>query len=679
MPEVLPGLLAVGVFVAWGVAEGGFDERAANPGALLLLGLLVVTAIAYRKRLRHLPRLTVLALALLAAFTLWSFVSITWAEVKDIAWEGANRSLLYLVVFALFSITTWRARSAAIVLGSFSVAIAGIGLATVLTTAGSAAPEASFIGGRLLEPTGYQNGSAALYLIALWPALYLSCCRWVPWPVRGLMLGSAGLLVELALLPQSRGAMIALPIALVAYLVLVPGRVRSLLAIGAVAAVVALSLDPLLDVYRDPPSGSDVASLERAIDAMVFSAILLVAVGSVAAILDGRIELSQRATWLVSRAVGVAAAIAVVAGAVVFERELGDPVSWAEERWEDFKGGSGAQFESSRLGGSLGSNRYDYWQVAMAEFADRPVVGIGAENFAVPYLRERDSEEEPLHPHSLPVRVISQTGIVGAALFAGFLIAALSSFAIARRADPASRAPGLAVAAAMPFVYWFVHGSADWLWELPALTAFSLAGLAIAGRIRPGTEALLESRRGVRRAGRRGDRAGAPLRWAAVALAALSVAFAAVSYVLPWAAAVDVGAAARSWGADSNAAFERLDRARGLNFLSARPDIIAGTIAVRLDDHERAREAFTRAIDREPDSWYSLMQLGALDALEGRREAALARLEEADRLTPRDPLVSAVLRRARADNPMPLSSINRKLVERACARFGPASGLDSCP
>jgi O-antigen ligase len=678
MPEVIPGLLAVAVFVAWSVAEGGFDQRAANPGALMLLGLLLATAIAYRRRLRHLPRLTLLALALFAAFTLWSYVSITWADVKDIAWEGANRTLLYLVVFALFSITTWRSRSAAIVLGFFSVAIAGVGLATVLTTAGSATPEASFIGGRLLEPTGYQNGSAALYLIALWPALYLSCCRWAPWPVRGLMFASAGVLVQLALIPQSRGALIALPLALVVYLLLVPGRVRALLAVGAIAAVTAVSLDPLLDVYRNPPSGDDVATLESAIGAIGLSAILLLAVGSVVAILDRQIELSQRTSWLLSRAVGVAVMIAVVAGAVVFERELGDPVSWTEERWEDFKNGSGAQFESSRLGGSLGSNRYDYWQVAMSEFADRPLVGIGADNFAVPYLRERDSEEEPLNPHSLPVRVISQTGIVGATLFAGFLIAALWSFGIARRADPGSRAPGLTVAATMPFVYWFVHGSADWLWELPALTAFSLGGLAIAGRIKPGAEALLESRRGERQAGRRGNPAGGPLRWAAVALAAVAVAAAAVSYVLPWAAAVDVDAAAKSWGADSKAAFERLDRARGLNFLSAQPDIIAGTIAVRLDDDERVREAFTRALDREPNSWYSLMQLGALDALEGRRETALARLEEAARLTPRDPLVAVVLRRVRAGNPMPLDSINRQLLERACARFGPASGLEPC-
>ena len=43
------------------------------------------------------------ALAALAAYTALSFLSILWADVPGDAWEGANRTLLYLLVFALFA------------------------------------------------------------------------------------------------------------------------------------------------------------------------------------------------------------------------------------------------------------------------------------------------------------------------------------------------------------------------------------------------------------------------------------------------------------------------------------------------------------------------------------------------------------------------------------------------
>src|SRR5437667_10639067 len=140
-PELIPGLLAVGVLVAWSVAQGGAATPASNPGALLIAGLLVGTGIAYRRLLRDLPLPLLVALAALGAFVAWSFISIAWAGVKGDAWDGANRALLYFTVFALFAVPPWRARSAAIVLGVYSLAIATVGGITVLSASGSAHPE----------------------------------------------------------------------------------------------------------------------------------------------------------------------------------------------------------------------------------------------------------------------------------------------------------------------------------------------------------------------------------------------------------------------------------------------------------------------------------------------------------------------------------------------------------
>ena len=170
-PQLLAGLLAVGVFVAWAASEGGFFDTAWYPGTLFLLGLLAAVVYAYRIEIACVSRPLLIAAALLAAFTLWSFLSITWADAKGDAWDGANRTMLYLIVFALFALPRWRARSAAATLGVLSLGLAVVAAATVLGAAGSDDPALRFIGARLVEPTGYANATAALFALAFWPAL----------------------------------------------------------------------------------------------------------------------------------------------------------------------------------------------------------------------------------------------------------------------------------------------------------------------------------------------------------------------------------------------------------------------------------------------------------------------------------------------------------------------------
>ena len=65
---------------------------------------------------------------------------------------------------------------------------------------------------------------------------------------------------------------------------------------------------------------------------------------------------------------------------------------------------------TSRLGDGIASGRYDLWRVAAVEFARQPIQGVGADNFAVGYARERHRREELLYPHSIEWRLLSQTG-----------------------------------------------------------------------------------------------------------------------------------------------------------------------------------------------------------------------------------------------------------------------------
>ncbi len=674
-PELIPGLLAVGVIAVWSLAQAGAFPTSSNPGGLFILGLLVAVTIAFRRSLPVLPRPMLLAIAFAGAFTVWSFASIGWADVKGDAWDGANRALVYFTVFALFALPPWRPRAAATVLGAFSLVIAGIAAVTFLRASGSAHPELFFIGGSFAEPTGYHNADSALFLLGFFPALFLASRRETPWPLRGLMLAAAGLLLELALLPQSRGALIVFPIAAALYLALVPGRARTLIAAVPLAVAMALTAGPILDVFSAASGGDLGAALDSARLAIGISFVALLGVGLALALVDREVSISARATRLANRWLGALGVVAAVVGAIVLIAVIGNPFSWASARWDDFTKGYPAEgFGSSRLGGSLGSNRYDFWRVSADELSGSPLTGVGADNFAVDYLRQRHSTEEPSDPHSLPLAIGAQTGLVGGALFVGFVASALFSAARVRWRDGTPLGAGLAAVSVVTFAYWLMHSSGDWFWTLPALSAPALAFLALAGRI----DAPRPSR-GSRAQGRSSSPSSRRTLVAATAFAGvIAAAFAIVSYTLPWAAARNVELAASSWGANPHLAFERLDRARSLNTLSAQPDLVAGAIAERLGDRARMRTSFSRALERDSNDWYALLELGDLDALEGNRHASVVRLREAHRLNPGDPLILTVLRRAERGGGVPLRSIDRQLLARVCGRLGHTQDTRYC-
>jgi tetratricopeptide (TPR) repeat protein len=159
------------------------------------------------------------------------------------------------------------------------------------------------------------------------------------------------------------------------------------------------------------------------------------------------------------------------------------------------------------------------------------------------------------------------------------------------------------------------------------------------------------------------------LRVAAWACAFVLFALAAASYLLPWLGAREVERASTTWRADPEGAFERLERARALNFLSDRPDVIAGAIASRLGDRSRMREAFRRAIERNPHNWYAYLELALVEHLDGRRDAALRALARARALNPSEPVIRRVETRVRAGRPVSPSEIDRVFLQRFEARI----------
>jgi O-antigen ligase len=591
------GALTLALFVWWTAYEGGYAPGAWYPGALLFLVALV--AIVRPGDFRRMPAPTRWALLLLAAYTAWSFLSIAWADARGDAWDGANRTLLYLTVFALFAALQWKRTEAAAFLAGFALATAGAGAWEIVRAiAGNA--EAVFPDGRLAAPIDYENATAALCLAAFWPAVLLAARRSTPWLARGVLLAAAGVLLQLCILAQSRGSLIAGPVTLAVAVALTRDRGRLLLALTAIAVTTLAALPALLAVYRDAPPPES-GTLVPAGIAIALSAAVLLAAGLASESLDRRWH-TGLSRWIAAAA---AAALATAGVAVAVARP-----------------DAGSAAPGSRFTAGVDTGRYDFWRVAARQLARDPVLGAGADNFGHDYERERrHGDENPLYPHSIIMRTIGQTGIVGAALLIGFLVAAgLALKQLGREA--------VAIAAFVSAAAWLAHGTIDWLWELPALAAPAMACLGLLAGMSIAAGAEREPPRAVRL--RRG--------------LALAVAFAAaVSYALPALAAREIERAVRGFDADPSAALSGLDRARRLNPLSDRADVIGGALALASGDRRRARRSFERALGRDGQNWYPEAELGLLDLREGRQSSAAARLARAHRMNPLEPSIGAAL------------------------------------
>src|SRR5918999_4425451 len=140
-PALAPALLATGVFVALGASEAGFYPTAWYAAALFLLGLLAVSLFALGPP-RGVPRPLLVAIGLLAAYTAWSYLSISWADQQGPAWDGANRNAFYLLVLAQFALWPFDSRGATAVLGLLGLGIAGLGLVELLRADASGDPAA---------------------------------------------------------------------------------------------------------------------------------------------------------------------------------------------------------------------------------------------------------------------------------------------------------------------------------------------------------------------------------------------------------------------------------------------------------------------------------------------------------------------------------------------------------
>ncbi|HEX5923101.1 MAG TPA: O-antigen ligase family protein [Baekduia sp.] len=657
-PITAPTLLAVAVFLAWTPLDGGQPITRWAPGALVLLALLGLALVALPALRRPaLPGTVQVAAVTLGAFTVWSFLSIAWADDGGVALEGADRTLLYLAAFLLFALWPQRPATAAWVLGLWTFGIGVIAVITLVRVGAVADPAALFAGDRLMEPVGYVNAQAAMWLMALWPAVTLAASRRVPWPLRGIAAALAVVLLDVALLSQSRGSILTLPVCAVLLIAIVPGRLRTIAVLVPVLGAAAVALPKVLDV-GDALNEHDAGAVKDAAGAVMSTVLVLaLAAGAVVAIVAAWETLRPPAPATAAR-VRKAWTVLVVAGVILGAAgglvAIGNPVDRIDNAWHSFKGGYDDNTGSdNRLTAGLGSNRYDFYRVALDLFADHPIAGVGADNFFQDYLQRGHSEETPRYPHNLALRTLAQTGIVGTLLLLAASIAALAAaWRAMRGADPLSAA--VAGGAAIAFLYWVGHGMTDWFWEWAGLgaPAFALLGLACALAPRRVGEAAGDGAPAHRRGGR----------VVLLVLAGAALVLGALAIAGPWQAQRDIEQAGAIFAQRPFEAYSRLDRAADLNPLSDQPALIEGSIALRYGDLARARAAFERGLDRNPRGQYATLELGAIASVQGDRARALRLLRQAVALGPRDPTSREALTVVREGGTVDLAALNRRIL-----------------
>lgn len=647
------------VFIWWTTQGGGYFARDWMAGTLLLVAVGASTMVGLRREIALPGRAALLALAALGAYVVWSFLSITWAGAPADALDGSQRALAYLVCFSIFVLLPWTPRALLACVLGFVATMTVLAAVTLARLTDATALAERFIDGSLLGPAGYHNASAALFAMAGVPALMLAPQRDLPAWLRALLLAAATLLLGVAGLGQSRGLLLTAPVVALAALLLVPDRLRFALFCAPVLGALALAAPAVLDVGQ-AGAGVAVATAEPVMRPLLDTAVTRLALVTAATLAAAIALLAVEHRLPVREPLGraarrrLAAALMAVAllgaGAAGLVATDGDPLGGVDRAWSQF---TDVDSKSASTSTGLGSGRYDFWRVAVQAWRAHPLVGLGQDNFIEFYAERRRTQEEPRWVHSLPLRLLAHTGLVGAILFAAFLGAAGHGIAGAWRAAREPQARAVIGAACVPAVIWLAHGTVDWLWEVPALSlaalALAAAALALHTPHRPSPGAPARSRRAQRLV-------------AAGAIAAALV----VAVVLGPAFLSDreVALASRLAWDDPAGAYARLDRAAALNPLAPEPALVEGRIAQQHGDLARAHSAFAQAARRAPRAWYPRFALGLVATARGDRDAARRELQAAQQRNPRDRLIAEALARVGGAQPVRFAEAQRRLRAR---------------
>ena len=627
-PSIL--LVAVVLTATWmSYASGGTYVSGWAPVAFYLAALALIISIdgAFRGMK---SRWSIAALVLFAAYTAWTFASLLWSPNRGDAWLGAGQTLLYLLAFwvALMLVASgasrrWLLAASAIgpaIVAALTLLILVPRFEDLFTVTNQVMDAAEY---RLTGTIGSGAGEAAFLLFPFWAAVYLAGSRQANPFLRGLVLAGAVLSLELSILTQSRGSMVALSVSLPIFFLISGQRLRGLIALIPVGGALLLAFPELNEVFLTgvTQESATVASIEAVLPTVWATAAGAGLYGLVWGLIDQKWKPQRNVTRVAGGAALAITLVFLVAGATVAVERVGNPIAWGEQKWEDFKTEVYKPEQGqSRYSSISGGGRPLLWQVAWEDFATHPVLGVGTQNYEATLYQQREQwTGYERQPHSLPLEVLAERGAIGGILFFGLLATCLMAGLWRRFSDLASEGKAQVGAMIAAITYWFVYSSTEWFWQMPATTLPAVVYLAMLA----GPWQRVEAE---------------PLRWPLRAVGA-GVALLAAAAVAPlYIANYYVHQSYAS--TNPREALAAVERAQRFNPVS--PDYFEreAELAMESGDWDRVENGYRNAIALNPEHHRPYRLLAVSYEQRGDLDRALSYYQEALALNPLDPFLN---------------------------------------
>jgi O-antigen ligase len=604
------GTFALGIAAALAVVTLAFSSGGYFPSDHGLLAfafaLVAFVAVLVLDDLA-IDRRSVVLVGGLVGFALWQLLSILWSPTATWPVLEAERTLIYVVAGASLVLVVTRERVVPLVAGIVAgvSVVAVYALATRLFPGRIGGPYDPSAGYQLAEPIGYWNALGLLLAMGLLLALGLALegTR----PARGVV-GALLVPISVALyFTFSRGALVALAVGVIVFLVLRSRALASLVVTVAAPGVAVLLASRATALTR---SGEPLAAAQDQGSRLAIAVVVLSAVGAAAALAQPRLAARATLRWSSGRRLALVSCFLVLGALVAVSTiRAGGPASVVTSGLDAFTADAPSDTGAldRRLLSVSGHGRADYWRVAVRMVGRDPLLGAGGGGFERRWMQERPAAHNARDAHNIYLETLAELGPVGLSLL-------LVVLAVPLLAVREARSSPLGPAAAAAFVAFLVHAAVDWDWELPLLVLTALAcGVALV--------AMARTREPIRLTAMRRALLVAPL---VCVLAVALVANVGNRAVAEAAAALERG--------DTVHAESAAERARTWAPWSHEPWELLGEAQLAAREDAAARHSLREAIRRAPEEWRLWFDL-AIVSRGPRRAEAITRARELNPLS----------------------------------------------
>jgi O-antigen ligase len=613
------------VIFAIGVDGGSYSLTNRHTIAIILLWALAIAVAVRLWPVGPIPKGARVAGAFLAAYAVWTGLSVLWSDSAEKSFNEADRVVLYLAVFALAVVAPGRLHRRW--MDGIAAGIVGVGVVALVSrlfphlfdqteTLAQLFPAAQR---RLSFPVDYWNGLATLMALGL-PLLLHAAVMNRQHMLRGLALAPAPALVSVIYLSSSRGGSLAALLAVAVFFLLTSRRWPTLgaISVGAAGAALALFVLSRRPELVDHPLDSPLAEGQGRSAAILILLICLgtgAAYGALARFVPSPGPLPRALVAGIAIAVAAALAVGVVAA---------DPV----QRFRDFKQTPENLNESihTHLFSGSSNGRWQLWTAAVDEFKDEPVHGQGAGSYEAWWAQHGELNFFVRDAHSLYVESLGELGIVGLVLLVGFFVTAVAVGASrlwnGDDAQQAAVAALLAVAAG-----YLLEAGIDWMWEV---TAVSVVAMLCLGMLTGPTTVPPTPFDTVRR--RRS--------WVSIAAAVAAVGLI-VAEGIPLLAAMSIRHSQEAAAQDeASKALDDALAARAIQPWAASPYLQIALVREQGGQLPEARSAIDEAIQRDDSDWRLWLVKARLETKSNLIAEARESLARARALNPRSGLLT---------------------------------------